>query len=79
MRPWELLESAIAEAADDPQNILVTVYLSGGNDGLNTLVPLTGQDRAIYGRPGRARIAPGSTLARAGHAEPRLAPAAGAA
>ncbi len=70
MRPWELLETSIAEAAANPQNIIVTVYLGGGNDGLNTLLPLTGQDRTIYdaARP-RLGIAPGSALAVPGHAD----------
>jgi uncharacterized protein (DUF1501 family) len=68
LKPWELLEASVAEAAANPQTILVTVYLGGGNDGLNTLVPLTGQDRTIYdaSRP-RLRIAAGSTLPLAGH------------
>ena len=70
MRPWDLLETSIAEAAANPQNIIVTVYLNGGNDGLNTLLPLTGQDRSIYeaARP-RLKIAPGSALAVPGHAD----------
>ena len=56
MRPWELLETSIAEAAANPQNIIVTVYLGGGNDGLNTLVPLTGQDRVdLRGGPAAAQ------------------------
>ena len=54
MRPWDLLETSIAEAAANPQNIIVTVYLGGGNDGLNTLLPLTGQDRVDL-RGGTAR------------------------
>lgn len=70
LRPWELLEASIAEAAANPQNILVTVYLGGGNDGLNTLLPLSGQDRSLYdaARP-RLRIAPGTALAVNGHPE----------
>ena len=70
MRPWELLETSIAEAAANPQNVIVTVYLGGGNDGLNTLLPLTGQDRSIYeaARP-RLKIAPGSALALPGRTD----------
>src|SRR5262249_39234882 len=70
LKPWELLEASVAEAAAAPGTILVTVYLGGGNDGLNTLVPRTGQDRTTYAaaRP-RLQIAPGSTLALPGHPE----------
>ena len=34
MRPWDLLETSIAEAAANPRNILVTVYLGGGTPSL---------------------------------------------
>lgn len=37
-----LLESAPAHAAGDDYRALVVVFLSGGNDGLNSLVPLDG-------------------------------------
>lgn len=58
--PFELVQRALeaeAEAADAP--ILVTLYQNGGNDGLNTLLPLSGPDRDIYAakRP-RLAIAP---------------------
>jgi uncharacterized protein (DUF1501 family) len=44
--PWDLVERAAA--ADDGGPILVTLFLGGGNDGLNTIVPLEGADRAVY-------------------------------
>jgi uncharacterized protein (DUF1501 family) len=63
-----LLEAAAAEAADAPDaRILVSLYLDGGNDGLNTLVPTAD---ARY-RQLRARIGinPAATLAVPGHPE----------
>jgi uncharacterized protein (DUF1501 family) len=45
---WESVwESVAAEAALD-QNCLVLLYLAGGNDGLNTLVPNGADDYAAY-------------------------------
>ena len=57
-----VLEAAVAEAADNPNGtILVSIYLDGGNDGLNTLVPLAEpRYRELRGRIG---IAPETTLA----------------
>ena len=57
-----VLEAAVAEAAANPDGtILVSIYLDGGNDGLNTLVPLAEpRYRELRGRIG---IAPETTLA----------------
>ena len=63
-----LLEAAAAQAADAPDaRILVSLYLDGGNDGLNTFVPV---GDARY-RQLRARIGidPATTLAVPGHPE----------
>lgn len=60
-----VLEAAAAHAADDPNaRILVSLYLDGGNDGLNTLVPLA-EPRYAQLRS-RVGIAPSATLAIAG-------------
>ena len=46
---WESVwESVAAEAAPSDQNCLVLLYLAGGNDGLNTLVPAGTDDYAAY-------------------------------
>jgi uncharacterized protein (DUF1501 family) len=46
---WESVwESVIAEGAPSDQNCLVLLYLAGGNDGLNTLVPAGAADYASY-------------------------------
>jgi uncharacterized protein (DUF1501 family) len=38
---WESIwNAAAASAAAGPQNVLVCIYLQGGNDGLNTIVPV---------------------------------------
>jgi len=41
-------ESAVAEGAVAPSNQLVVLYLAGGNDGLNALVPASNADYAAY-------------------------------
>jgi uncharacterized protein (DUF1501 family) len=43
--PQVLLKAADADASAGPDNILVVVQLSGGNDGLNTVVPF---DHDVY-------------------------------
>lgn len=63
-----LFEAAAAQAADDPNaRILVSIYLDGGNDGLNTLVPV-GDPRYPQLRA-RIGIDPATTLAVSGHPE----------
>ena len=43
---WEAASAQAATSSTDP--IIVSVFLDGGNDGLNTLVPVTGSDYAAY-------------------------------
>jgi uncharacterized protein (DUF1501 family) len=46
---WESVwESVAAEAAPSDQNSVVLLYLAGGNDGLNTLVPAGAADYPAY-------------------------------
>jgi uncharacterized protein (DUF1501 family) len=46
---WESVwESVAAEAAPPDQRCLVLIYLAGGNDGLNTIVPNEANDYAAY-------------------------------
>src|ERR1700754_67300 len=46
---WESVwESVAAEASAPADNCLVLLYLAGGNDGLNTLVPGDAADYAAY-------------------------------
>ena len=47
-------EAAVAEAAS-PANQLVMIYLNGGNDGLNTIVPISDFDAYNAARPNLAR------------------------
>lgn len=47
--PWESVwESAVAEAAVNPSNTLVMLYIGGGWDGLNVVVPNSSSDYATY-------------------------------
>ena len=63
-----VLEAAAAQAAADPNGrILVSIYLDGGNDGLNTLAPI-GDPRYPQLRS-RIGLSPAATLAVAGHPE----------
>ena len=41
-------ESAIAEAAEPMQKSIVCIFLNGGNDGLNTIVPVEPSEFAAY-------------------------------
>ena len=46
---WDSVwESAVAEAAGGAPNALVVLYLAGGQDGLNVIVPTGGSDYPIY-------------------------------
>jgi uncharacterized protein (DUF1501 family) len=45
-RIWEAAAAQAATPSSDP--IIVSIFLDGGNDGLNTLVPVTGADYAAY-------------------------------
>lgn len=63
-----LFEAARAQAADDPNGrILVSIYLDGGNDGLNTLVPIA--DPRYPQLRSRVGIDPATTLAVGSHPE----------
>jgi uncharacterized protein (DUF1501 family) len=45
-RIWDTAAAQAATPVTDP--IIVSIFLDGGNDGLNTLVPVTGADYAAY-------------------------------
>jgi len=45
---WDEVWESVAQATVTPQNCLVVVYLAGGNDGLNTLVPMQSADYGYY-------------------------------
>ncbi len=56
-------EAAMAEAAEPMQKSLVCIFLNGGNDGLNNIVPVAGPEYASYQsqRTNIARIIGAST------------------
>lgn len=61
MSPRAVMEAAAAQAAEAPDApILVSLYLEGGNDGLNTLVPL--RDARYHELRPRVGIAPEKAL-----------------
>ena len=63
-----IFEAAAAQAAEDPNGrILVSIYLDGGNDGINTLVPIT--DPKYFELRKRVGINPATTLPVQGHPE----------
>jgi uncharacterized protein (DUF1501 family) len=66
-RIWEAASARAATLATEP--VIVSIFLDGGNDGLNTLVPITGSDYAAYQtkRP-NIRIDAANTLPLAGPA-----------
>jgi|tagenome__1003787_1003787.scaffolds.fasta_scaffold20957879_2 uncharacterized protein (DUF1501 family) len=45
-RIWEAAAASAAAPSGDP--IIVSIFLDGGNDGLNTLVPITGANYSAY-------------------------------
>lgn len=56
LRAGDIWEAALAEAAEPMQRSLVCIFLNGGNDSLNTIVPLEGTQYAAY-QAARANIA----------------------
>ena len=46
---WDSIwDAAAADAAAGPNNVLVCIYLNGGNDGLNTIVPVSSAQYSAY-------------------------------
>jgi uncharacterized protein (DUF1501 family) len=46
---WDSIwDAAAADAAAGPNNVLVCIYLNGGNDGLNTIVPVSSGQYSAY-------------------------------
>ena len=56
LKASDIWEAALAEAAEPMQKSLVCIFLNGGNDSLNTIVPLESAQYAAY-QSARANIA----------------------
>ncbi len=62
-------EAAVAEAAEPMQKSIVCIFLNGGNDGLNTIVPVEASEFTAYRR--RARTSPACSARRPGRRSAR--------
>jgi uncharacterized protein (DUF1501 family) len=68
LRVSDMLDAALAEAAEPMQRSLVCIFLNGGNDSLNTIVPLDATQFNAYtsARSNIARVVGASTGAAVG-------------